>query len=627
MSQHVHRTPSAEDGRRDAGLSVVEVMVAMVILAIMMAAIASGLVSSLRVTDLASERTVATQVATRAVELFRARPFEVILADLGVRRYEEVVDGEAFEVRIDAYWVGVDAGFDPCEATEDVDASAVVRVEIDVTPESESINPIHLETVVSPPGGTVRPDAGTVIVRVRDHRGEPVPLALTSARSDAHTPGVTTTRADGCASFGNVDPGTYVVDVRRDGHVTERDEPAASDPSVPVVANATAVTEIRLAPQAAARIVERTAGPRTTLPDARAVRVLGGLVPHERNVPPGGGPVLVDGLYPSTRRAVAGVCHDADPLALDAEGNPVWTAADVASAVETPLVPGAATDLDARYATVWVTFVNPAMTVHATNTDCPDEPVTLTWEPVLANMNPTRTGHRIAVPFGTWEFRTDIGIVRRTVTLHPADWTDVVAVVLLPGGEPPPVSPPAFVLDVDAPGCSLDGEPAHCGDLKPDDVRDATTCRVGGELAGCAAVADAIDRVEASGTDWKEGADLLAAVRPLVHDDVCGLDGDYRRCGDTDHERAQADSDTCSVDVYAVDCEDLGRAIQEDLVFAPNHLVVFPLTGGETCTVDGRSEPCAVTDREAAQHGLDCDVDGLPVDCKELRKQIDELMK
>lgn len=418
MGRTEHRSRWARARLDDHGLSVVEVMVAITLLLFMMTAVASGIVTALRATELGADRTAATQVATRVIELERAKSFDTILSELGLRTSQEELDGRVYDVTVSSYWVGVDSSGDPCATTTVANSSSVVRVEVDVVPQQDGIAGVGVDTVIAPPGGTTRPDAGTLIVQVVDHEGEPIPLALVEAAGTTNL-GTGTTRANGCITFGNVSPGDYVVDVTKSGYVAPDDVPLATDPGVPVTSNTTHRTVLQMAPAATATITPTTSVA-ATLPDVagRWYQLKGGERTHVLAATELG---LVDGLFPEARYAVAGTCPDADPFGTDADGDRIWTDEEAGDVVMRPLEPGATTEIEARYAVVRVRTKASFDTISASNVDCVGGQDELSWAPNPANSDPRGDDHLVAVPFGTWEFSATCSSRTDVVTIEPRD--------------------------------------------------------------------------------------------------------------------------------------------------------------------------------------------------------------
>lgn len=400
----------------------------MTLLAFMMTAVAAGIITALRATDLGAERTAATQVATRAIEQIRAKPFDQVLDELGVSETTETLDGRDYGVTTNSYWVGVDTDSDPCESPLEADlpdASSVVRIEVDVRPVEVVMDPIRVETLRAPPGGTTRPNTGTLIVKVVDHDGQPIQTAIVEASGTSNL-GVATTGADGCVVYGNVDPGNYEVTARKAGYVGPDDTALATDPGAEVEASTTKGTILQLAPAATVSVTPVSSGG-GALPDTatRAYQLLGGEVTHVL----GPADLTARGdLFPSARRVVAGTCPDADPLGVDDDGNRIWPSATTTT---TPLEPGQTTALDVRYATVEVRTKAAGVTFSATNPDCVDGTASLSWT-AIPTEDVVATGvnyvYTLAVPFGTWDFSTSCGSGPQRAVMDPSDVAGSVSV-------------------------------------------------------------------------------------------------------------------------------------------------------------------------------------------------------
>jgi type II secretory pathway pseudopilin PulG len=208
---------------REAGVSLIEVMVAMLLFAIMSLGLATSMVTALKVTDNSRNRVVAANLAAEAIDTARGTTdiMNVVSAANDV-----TVDGKTFRVAVDARWVGTVAGSDgQCSAGAGV--LRYKRVNVAVTWNGMlAAPPVRADTQVTPSKRVSDPDRGVIVVSVRTASGAanpgievtavPSPLGANGAQAISATP---VTDAQGCAYLLNVAPGTYVVSVSKPGAV------------------------------------------------------------------------------------------------------------------------------------------------------------------------------------------------------------------------------------------------------------------------------------------------------------------------------------------------------------------------------------------------------------------------
>lgn len=230
---------------RDAGMSLVEVMVAFTLFAVMATAVIVTVTSAARITSEDAARSAAVNLAVRELEIVRDTfsgptrgPDRVVINRVvnpsplpgGTVGEPLVVDGTRFTVVRTAQWAAV--GSAAASACDEGSTSelAYLRVEVQVRwPELGDRVPVTMETVMTPPKGTYSALNGHIGLKVLDHLGRPVDGVPVTARSTST--GVTrsgTTAADGCVLLAFLDAGTYSVTLNRSGHVNPAGDPAAT---------------------------------------------------------------------------------------------------------------------------------------------------------------------------------------------------------------------------------------------------------------------------------------------------------------------------------------------------------------------------------------------------------------
>ena len=194
----------------EAGISLVEVMVSITVLAVTMAAVASTTIQSLAVARDSRESIAAANVAQFELERLRSIPFVdwVVTArqDGGnattVTMDKELDNGAAYTISREVVWVSSGADSDGCATAIDGEGggSDYVRVTQTVEFPDRDIEPVTNTTIITPRLDFFDPDTGNLAVQVRDRDGVGAAGHLVEVRGLAGTE-VTATDRNGCAFF------------------------------------------------------------------------------------------------------------------------------------------------------------------------------------------------------------------------------------------------------------------------------------------------------------------------------------------------------------------------------------------------------------------------------------------
>jgi hypothetical protein len=235
----------------DAGISLAEVLVAVTLLAVTMAATASSVVRALQVARDSREAVIAGNVVQFELERVRAIPFADWVAEAtdaggtatAVEEHDGP-DGQRYRVSRSATWV---PGATPSPCGDVVaGGESYVRVDQTVTWPGRDIDPVTNVTILTPrDASAVQPAAGGLAVRIVDRDGAGVEghQVVVDGPSGLET---ATTGADGCAGFPAlaVPPyGTaaYSVVVDTPAHVEPQRDAQRIEDTVVVSALSTAV--------------------------------------------------------------------------------------------------------------------------------------------------------------------------------------------------------------------------------------------------------------------------------------------------------------------------------------------------------------------------------------------------
>lgn len=266
---------SADGGDRtlqhdQAGVTLVELMVALSILAIIFTGVAAGLIQATALASEARLRAVATSIAAEELDLIRSRDFDLLAAET-VARDVDAANG-TFTVERSSRWITDDSSTDACTAasfaTPDGIRPAFLRVDVEVgwpTQRNDS-RPVSTSTIVSPPVEALDPTKGHLAVTVRNAAGEPQGGVQVSGAGPAMQTKMTD--ENGCAFFAYVDSGEWQLTLDQTGWV---DRQGNLSTSVTEFVNAGEVATIEFS-------YDRAAALETTLVSAHAAPIPAGLV-------------------------------------------------------------------------------------------------------------------------------------------------------------------------------------------------------------------------------------------------------------------------------------------------------------------------------------------------------------
>lgn len=243
---------NTQERPRDAGFTLVEVIVAITVFGIIIAGALVGIASVMRITSDNSARAQAVNLAAGAIDTARIQAQTNITGMAGSTETPQV-DGRTYTVRRTLDWQYTDGTTNRCSASAAGTTAQLLflNVHIKVTwPGMGSAAPVTQETVFSPSTKINDPTLGTILVQVQSITGSggtagvpvsvvPTPLADVpgnTALALATQP--TVTNADGCTVAIKVVPGTYTVTLGGPGGAQYRDQDQQAAPTKTVVVKA-----------------------------------------------------------------------------------------------------------------------------------------------------------------------------------------------------------------------------------------------------------------------------------------------------------------------------------------------------------------------------------------------------
>ncbi|MBE7195614.1 MAG: hypothetical protein INR66_24450, partial [Gordonia polyisoprenivorans] len=221
----------------DAGLSMAEVVVALMVFAILATSVAYGLLNSLTLTQHSRARETALALASQDLDAMRLRALNtkdgILQINSTATPVTQVVGGTRFSLDRDVNWADTTGALGACGTGTGTLAfkSVVDTVSWQLAAGAPSQS-VKMATSVAPIGNINTDTTGTIIIAAIGSDGSPEPglsvsISAVSGGAALATPPAATD-SDGC-SFGlKAQPGTYQVSVTRPGGI----DIAQTDPSV-----------------------------------------------------------------------------------------------------------------------------------------------------------------------------------------------------------------------------------------------------------------------------------------------------------------------------------------------------------------------------------------------------------
>lgn len=208
----------------DDGVSLIEVMVALGLLVVLGAGVASSLLVIQKSAFTSKQRSAAANLATREVEVVRnwfhssdTAPLAVMAAGdttngspLPGQTGPLVVDNVPYTVTRTVNWLVAGAGQSACDGGAVVSYPSV-GVHVEVTwPNMGEVAPVVSDTILTPPKNVLNAGSGYLAIKVTNRRGNANVNRIVRASGPG---GVFTelTGGDGCATFVLTTPGSYTI--------------------------------------------------------------------------------------------------------------------------------------------------------------------------------------------------------------------------------------------------------------------------------------------------------------------------------------------------------------------------------------------------------------------------------
>jgi prepilin-type N-terminal cleavage/methylation domain-containing protein len=221
----------------DAGMTLIEVVVALLVFAVIASGIVAGMTTIARMTSDDRSRVVAANLAAEQTDLARAIGDPFSLTNGTTTQSFPTPDGVTrdYTIKRSISWVSAAGADVSCGSSTNL---FFMRVHVLVTWDGElpTTAPVQTDTVIAPAGRITDPTSGTIAVSVVGANGLPmagvsVSIVPTSGGSALATQPPATNES-GCTYETKVAPGTYAVTLTKSGYI---DVTQSLSPSKPVV--------------------------------------------------------------------------------------------------------------------------------------------------------------------------------------------------------------------------------------------------------------------------------------------------------------------------------------------------------------------------------------------------------
>ncbi len=318
---------SALHVRDEAGMTLVELMVALVVFGIAATGIAYTMIAATNTTRLDRNRVQAANLAAREIEATRsefanAGDGATTLGNSGtVTNPHPLPAGSApelstFTVTRTVQWIPAGAGTSACDGGATVTYPSLA-VDVTVTwPRMDNVKPVVSHTVLTPPKNSLNSELAFVGIKVLRANG--TPAAGQAVKLTGPSTVTTTTAADGCAVFSLTVFGSYQASLATTGYV---DNYGIPNPSKTIIVNKSELSQASFYYDRAATLnvtASTTSGYAlpATLPNAFQLYNTGIQPAGIKSVPSTGSTTTVTGLWPfSDGYALwSGTCSQSDPV-------------------------------------------------------------------------------------------------------------------------------------------------------------------------------------------------------------------------------------------------------------------------------------------------------------------------
>ncbi|MFJ8896143.1 prepilin-type N-terminal cleavage/methylation domain-containing protein [Leifsonia sp. NPDC102414] len=223
-------TRAALNRSDDAGLTLIEVMVAMFVFALISIGVALSITSSLLLTTDTRSREIAANLAAQEIDLDRSASNVFAVTDTS---WTTVVNGTTFTIVRGTDWVSTNNSTVACGAGGGTLQFKKVNISVTWSGMRTATAAVRADTLIAPNNRINDPTLGTIIVSVKSASGAGTPGVVVSVAPSSVPNGavpLTTvpapTDADGCTYALKVTPGNYDVSLSVPNYLDIHQKPA-----------------------------------------------------------------------------------------------------------------------------------------------------------------------------------------------------------------------------------------------------------------------------------------------------------------------------------------------------------------------------------------------------------------
>jgi prepilin-type N-terminal cleavage/methylation domain-containing protein len=237
----------------DEGLTLIEVIVALMIFAILAVGVAYSLASVLTLNRDARSRVVAANIAAEIID--NARSIENVFTVVDDSTKTRQISGVTYRIRLETGWVTSADSNAQCGAAAATGAGALEykRINVEVTWDGmrAGTTPIRSDTIIAPNSRINDPTLGTIVVFAENSLGKGSAGITVNTQPSSNPAGATAvaqqglaTDTDGCSYVLKVVPGNYDVTLTRSGYIDRDQNRGSTTGNVTVVAGGTALAKL-----------------------------------------------------------------------------------------------------------------------------------------------------------------------------------------------------------------------------------------------------------------------------------------------------------------------------------------------------------------------------------------------
>lgn len=233
ISRLAERLRSSRDA--EAGFTIIEVMVAMTVFALVAAGIATGITASLVLARDTRAREVASTLAMEDIDTLRDT---ASIFDVKSGTAQRSVGGRSYDLTRTVSWTRSSGVSNACGTGDGTLSYKAVTVKVSwaTSASSSGTQQVTMSSAIAPLTNINSDSSGSILVGVTNANG--VGVAGVVPTVSGGPAGVTfpATDAEGCTYVSGVQPGTYTISVARSGFVDSTQQPSPSTQSVQVSA-------------------------------------------------------------------------------------------------------------------------------------------------------------------------------------------------------------------------------------------------------------------------------------------------------------------------------------------------------------------------------------------------------